>query len=93
MRNSKNILAALVIFGFSHVSLAETVDMPQDQNQEYAVQLPGRGMTMETVRNRFGEPVSIEPAVGEPPITRWMYNTFTVYFESEYVIHSVVNNQ
>lgn len=62
------------------------------QPSEFSVQLPGRGMSMETVLNRFGEAREIIPAVGEPPITKWIYNTFTVYFESEFVIHAVVNN-
>lgn len=59
---------------------------------EFSVQLPGRGMSMETVQNRFGDAREKFPAVGTPPITRWVYNNFTVYFESEFVIHAVVNN-
>lgn len=59
---------------------------------EFSVQLPGRGMSMENVQNRFGEAREKFSAVGEPPITKWIYNSFTVYFESEFVIHAVVNN-
>ena len=62
------------------------------QTTEFSVQLPGRGMSMETVQNRFGEALEKEPAVGDPPISKWTYNNFTVYFESEFVIHAVVNN-
>jgi hypothetical protein len=47
---------------------------------------------MEMVQNRFGEALEKSPAVGEPPISKWTYNNFTVYFESEFVIHAVVNN-
>jgi hypothetical protein len=28
-------------------------------------------------------------AVGEPPISRWVYPQFVVYFEGSYVIHAV----
>jgi hypothetical protein len=29
--------------------------------------------------------------VGDPPISRWVYDHFTVYFEYDKVLHSVVN--
>ncbi|MCW8899423.1 MAG: hypothetical protein OQK95_01980 [Gammaproteobacteria bacterium] len=58
---------------------------------EYSVKLPGRGMSMEMVQNRFGEALEKYSAVGDPPITKWVYQNFTVYFESEFVIHAVVN--
>ena len=31
------------------------------------------------------------PAVGKPPISRWEYPGFVVYFEHDHVIHSVVS--
>lgn len=62
------------------------------QTGEFSIKLPGRGMSMEMVQNRFGDAREKFPAVGTPPITRWIYNNFTVYFESEFVIHAVVNN-
>ncbi len=52
---------------------------------------PTRGLTMKQVRQRFGEPVKELPWVGDPPITRWVYDRFTVYFEGRHVINSVVN--
>ncbi|WP_260291689.1 hypothetical protein [Sedimenticola hydrogenitrophicus] len=52
---------------------------------------PRPGQTMEAVRVRFGEPEQELPWVGEPPITRWIYGDFTVYFENEYVINTVVH--
>jgi len=53
-------------------------------------QVPTRGMRMEQVEKRFGVPESKLPAVGDPPITRWRYSSYTVYFERDRVIHSVV---
>ena len=52
---------------------------------------PSRGMTMKSVETKFGAPQDRHNAVGQPPITRWDYPLFTVYFEHEYVIHTVVN--
>jgi hypothetical protein len=51
---------------------------------------PTRGMTMNQVAAKFGAPVTKIPAVGKPPISRWEYPGFIVYFEADHVIHSVV---
>jgi hypothetical protein len=48
---------------------------------------PSRGMKMDEVLQRFGEPRQRLPAVGEPPISRW------IYFENEYTITSVLHRQ
>jgi hypothetical protein len=50
---------------------------------------PTRGMTQARVEANFGSPQSRQSAVGDPPITRWEYNDFVVYFEYDMVIHSV----
>jgi hypothetical protein len=54
---------------------------------------PSRGMTMEEVSAQFGNPQEIKQPVGDPPITRWVYDRFTVHFENNYVIHTVVHSQ
>jgi len=56
------------------------------------VATPTRGMTMAQVATKFGAPASKIPAVGKPPISRWEYSGFIVYFEGDHVIHSVVAN-
>lgn len=53
---------------------------------------PSRGMTMEQVKARFGEPAVEHPRVGEPPITRWDYDQYSVFFEHQYVLTSVVHH-
>ncbi|MGO9992424.1 MAG: hypothetical protein ACLPTF_07900 [Steroidobacteraceae bacterium] len=53
---------------------------------------PTRGMTMNEVAKKFGAPVNKIPAVGKPPISRWDYPEFVVYFENDRVIDSVVAN-
>jgi hypothetical protein len=60
--------------------------------KESDVATPARGMTMEQVATKFGAPVTKVPAVGKPPISRWEYPGFIVYFEADHVIHSVVAN-
>jgi len=44
---------------------------------------------MDKVRASFGEPDKIVSAVGDPPITRWQYPEYVVYFEYDRVITSV----
>ena len=50
---------------------------------------PTRGMSMNQVESSFGSPVARRAAVGDPPITRWEYGEFIVYFEYKHVIHAV----
>lgn len=50
---------------------------------------PARGMSMDKVEAVYGAPSRRDAAVGEPPITRWEYPGFVVYFEHQYVIHAV----
>lgn len=53
---------------------------------------PTREMTMQQVKARFGAPASIKPAVGNPPITRWVYPDYTVYFEGNLTLDTVQNH-
>ena len=50
---------------------------------------PTRGMTQDSVQANFGAPQNTVAAVGEPPISRWEYADFVVFFEYDKVIHSV----
>jgi hypothetical protein len=59
--------------------------------RDAGVAAPARGMTMTQVARKFGDPVSKVPAVGNPPISRWEYSGFVVYFERDHVIHAVVS--
>jgi len=50
---------------------------------------PARGMSQERVEAVYGSPESRDAPVGEPPISRWHYDGFVVYFEFDKVIHAV----
>jgi hypothetical protein len=70
--------------------LADTVLInDQVMVRESSTPRPSRGMHMSTVEQRFGAPVSRHAAVGQPPIIRWDYNNFSVFFERDRVIHAV----
>ena len=79
---------------------AETLEMPTESAAPvsapaapvYTVTLPGRGMNMTQVEEKFGPPLQKLPEVGDPPIIRWIYADYTVYFEYEFVINSILNS-
>ncbi len=50
---------------------------------------PARGLSKAEVEARYGTPSQMRAAVGDPPISRWEYPGFIVYFEYELVIHAV----
>ena len=55
---------------------------------------PTSGMSMDKVEAKYGAPSRRVPAVGggttaQPPITRWEYPGFVVYFENSLVVHTV----
>ena len=59
-----------------------------------ATGLPGKGMTKVGVTRGFGEPTRKFAAVGggsrqQPPITRWDYDGFSVFFEYDHVVDAV----
>jgi hypothetical protein len=75
-------------------AVAETL-MVDDQVtvQDSAVDRPKRGSTMSEVEKHFGAPVEKHATVGQPPITRWDYAGFSVFFEHDRVIHAVATAQ
>lgn len=92
----KPLEVALVLAFLVGTASADTVNIPlgaQPPNTAEGMPRPTRGMTMDAVVERFGEPAKRLPAVGEPPITRWIYDRFTVYFEGERAVHAVVNRK
>lgn len=68
----------------------ESIEVPL-KHKDFSVQgsLPPRGMHKNTVNQQFGEPNKQIGPTGKPPISRWVYDDFTVYFESGWVIHTV----
>lgn len=59
-------------------------------NTAEGVLRPTMGMSMDQVSQQFGAPQTRMDAVGNPPITRWAYENFIVFFEHQHVIHAVV---
>ncbi len=74
--------------------IAEEIDIPSSPaaQQRFEIKQPPKGMNQEQVVALFGKPQAIYAAVGEPPIIRWRYADYTVYFEAGSVIHSVAKD-
>jgi hypothetical protein len=94
----RSLLAALALALAASAAFAETerqtsgdILMIEKVLEGMTRDLPGNGLTMAEVERRFGSPAERAPAVGEPPITRWTYADYSVYFEHELVIESVLH--
>ncbi len=84
------IIIALSL-GFAVNVSAQNLDMSRsDQASTFAAAgKPTRGMTQASVEASYGAPQTTRQAVGDPPISRWEYAEFVVFFEFDKVIHSV----
>ncbi|MBW0146530.1 outer membrane protein assembly factor BamE [Marinobacter arenosus] len=70
---------------------AEQLSIPVgSQADRELVSTPATGMSQESVRATWGEPLEVMGPVGEPPITQWHYRNFIVYFERDRVLHAVL---
>ena len=86
------ILVALTLALAAAPLSAETLLVDDKvQLKPATVELPARGTNMKAVEARFGAPVQRHAAVGKPPITRWDYKGFSVYFEHDHVVHAVAH--
>ena len=86
------ILTVFALFlGAFGTTGAQTLEMEGTAPEMSAT--PTRGMTEANVESRFGAPQAKEAAIGEPPISRWEYADFVVFFEYDRVIHAVVKRK
>jgi len=83
------VSAIALLAAFGAMANAETVNMDGASAGSNDGR-PSRGMTQESVESKYGSPISVDAPVGEPPISRWEYADFVVFFEYDKVIHAVV---
>lgn len=91
---AKTIAAFALLMLASTAGVADTllIDGIASDSQSASAR-PKAGMSMTAVESTFGAPAQRRGAVGEPPITRWDYSGFSVYFEHDRVIHAVARRQ
>jgi hypothetical protein len=88
-------VAAVGSFAAGNLAHAEVLLMDRVK-QEHGMNAPARGMSMAQVESRYGAPMNKEDPRGgdtrlHPVINRWVYPEYTVYFERDRVISSVMN--
>jgi hypothetical protein len=92
MRKTVHSAIAMACVGMAFAT-AQAQDLQMTGTQAASrAGVPPRGITMAQVEQRYGAPASRLAAVGQPPITRWVYPSFVVFFEGNIVIHAVASS-
>lgn len=91
MNKVRLLILASLCYGAFALAQGDTLDMGAANQSATFDQAgkPTRGMTQSRVESTYGAPQSMQAAVGEPPISRWEYPGFVVFFEYDRVIHAV----
>jgi hypothetical protein len=88
------ILTVLALFlGAAGTASAQNLEMQGATPASGDGATPARGMTAASVESTFGSPEAKVAPVGDPPIARWEYKDFVVFFEYDRVIHAVVKRK
>jgi hypothetical protein len=88
MASLRNLTLIALLAGAFATAGAQNLDMQGSQPVAEGSR-PMRGMTADNVEARFGAPEAKIAPVGDPPISRWEYKNFVVFFEYDRVIHAV----
>jgi len=83
------VLAFMLVLTFQAVSA--DVLLIEEVRQAGRMELPINGQSKADVEAKFGAPVDKQSAVGEPPISSWKYDTYSVYFEQDLVLFTVLH--
>lgn len=96
MRFGRKLPTAAFVAGllFTPASFAQELTVPAPAAEPAAAapvgERPARGLTMDAVRSKFGAPTQETPSIGAPPISRWDYPGYAVFFEHDRVLHTVL---
>lgn len=89
------MVLALMLLGVVGLAANEPLQadvlLIEEVRQAERMDLPQNGVSMSEVRAKYGEPVTTSAAVGNPPITRWDYDRWSVYFERDLVLFTVLH--
>lgn len=84
------LILAFVAMATVPAIAAADVLLIEEVRQAGSMQLPANGMSKADVRAKFGSPAQTHSPVGDPPITRWDYTHWSVYFEHDLVLSTVL---
>ena len=84
------IVLALML-AFTMQAASADVLLIDEVRQSGRMQLPTNGYSKADIEAKFGAPAKKHAAVGDPPISRWDYGSYSVYFEYDLVLFSVLH--
>nr|MBS0021966.1 hypothetical protein [Gammaproteobacteria bacterium] len=87
------LTATINLPAIADVILLRQVIQETPENSAAGLERPISGMPMSEVAVRFGQPLEKRESVGTPPITRWIYDRYTVYFEHDRVLSAVIRRR
>ena len=82
-------LTFILIVAFQAVSA--DVLIIDEVRQAGRMDLPENGQNKAVVETVYGTPVKKISAVGDPPISSWKYDKYSVYFEYDLVLSTVLH--
>lgn len=87
------VLIAAMGLGLAENARADVLNIPEAETEP--ANLPRRGMPQSAVLKAHGEPMTRHAPAGggsaqQPPITRWDYDGYSVFFERDLLIDVVV---
>jgi len=69
---------------------ADKLSVHLSDKTQQQMDAPKNGQRMAEIEQYFGAPSEKKSPIGEPPISRWIYPDFIVYFENDIVLHTVI---
>jgi hypothetical protein len=86
---TRTVLAFILAFTFQ-AAYADVL-LIEEVRQADRMNLPQNGQSKADIEATFGAPVEKQPAVGDPPISSWKYDKYSVYFEDDLVLNTVLH--
>ncbi|NIM70594.1 MAG: hypothetical protein GTN86_08235 [Xanthomonadales bacterium] len=83
------VLAAILLIATAP-ALADVLIIDEVRQVE-RMTLPRNGQSKANIEAQYGAPKKRHEAVGDPPISRWEYEDYSVYFEYDLVLFSVLH--
>jgi hypothetical protein len=83
------VLAFMLTLAIQTVSA--DVLLIEEVRQAGRMELPQNGHSKADIEAKFGTPDQKVSAVGDPPISSWKYATYSVYFEYDLVLFTVLH--
>ncbi|MGD9021379.1 MAG: hypothetical protein PVF46_06240 [Lysobacterales bacterium] len=79
------------VLAFAVQAVYADVLLIDEVRQAGRMELPRNGQSKADVESKYGAPAEKKGAVGDPPISSWKYDTYSVYFEYDLVLSTVLH--